>query len=315
MLIALACSLGGFPGAGPDALEAQRAGARGPPGKSSPSDTTRQEASAAARADSPRPRGVWDPNGHPFRTPAASTLEPVYRLAIVHTDLFEFEAGDLPIPGGSALDDGNMAIVELGDRFGFWIRRAPRSGFELAGAFHVGASSRFSLAGPNQDFLGIHYRAGFLLRARLGGIAARAELYHVSSHLGDEIHESSGRDPIETTREGLEVLLQAAPFRGAVLYGGPGVLLRSREFENLSVRVGAEWEGGGPEADVRPYFSGEGFLWAEHDWDPSLTLEAGAALGRIARIGVLFGTGPTRLEQFMGEGETLFGVSLSLRRG
>ncbi len=243
---------------------------------------------------------VFDKNGHPFRTPAGSPLDPIHRIAVVSTD----RAGERR----------TVAFADLGDRLGFWVRRDPTGTFELAGAVLGGAQSRFDLESPNNDFIEVHYRVGFQLRARIGSVAARAELYHVSSHLGDEVLVATGRAPISTSREGLDLLLQGSPIAGLVLYGGPGLVLRSTEgFRTLSVRGGADWESPRTRG-LRPYASADFFSWSELDWDPSISIEAGLALGTRTRLGFLAGTGPSRAEQFFRENERVFGLSVSYLR-
>ena len=256
--------------------------------------------SAAAAQVVDRVADVFDESGHPFRTPAGSPLDPVHRIAVVSAD----RAGERR----------TVAFADLGDRIGFWIHRNPSGQIELAGAVLGGALSRFDLESPNNDFIEVHYRVGFQLRARIGGLAARAEFYHVSSHLGDEFLIQSGREPISTSREGLDLLFQGSPVAGLVLYGGPGFVLRSTEsFKTLSARWGADWET--PRASgVRPYASADFFSWSELDWDPSIALEAGLALGRRVRLGVLAGFGPSRAEQFFREDESVVGLSVSYLR-
>jgi len=148
--------------------------------------------------------GIRDRNGHPFRTPAGSPLEPVHRLALLSATR-------------DSLRDG-IALADIGDRLGFWIRRDPDGEVEYAGAIHGGAFSRFDLRGPDQALIEVHYRIGVLLRARFGAVAARAELYHVSSHLGDEFLVDTGARPISTSREGLELMLQGSPVSGLNVY-------------------------------------------------------------------------------------------------
>ncbi len=246
------------------------------------------------------PASLADADGHPFRTPRSSAVEPVHRLAFV---LAERDA-----------DHRVEAIADIGDRLGFWIRRGDGGSLRLAGAVHAGALSRFDLESPNNNFLEVHYRVGFLLRAGYRRVAARAELYHVSSHLGDEIFEFGGRQPISTSREGFDLLFQAALFPGASAYAGGGVLLRStRDLRRLTFRSGFDWESTA-DSWARPYVAGEAFGWSEFDWDPIIALEAGVALGRGARLGLLTGFGPSRAEQFFGETETLFGLSVSYVR-
>ncbi|WP_419950978.1 DUF1207 domain-containing protein [Candidatus Palauibacter sp.] len=245
-------------------------------------------------------RRIRDPDGHPFRTPAGSPLEPAHRLGFFRADR-------------DSLRDG-IASADLGDRLTFWISRDPDGPVEYAGSIQGGAFSRFDLTGPDQTLIEVHYRIGVLFRARLGALAARAEFYHVSSHLGDEFLLDTGALPISTSREGIEVLVQGSPFSGLTVYGGPGVLLRtSRDFDAVSFRAGADWESSSV-ARARLYASADLFAWAELGWEPALAGEVGAAIGRGARLGLVLGLGPSRAEQFFRQSERLFGLSISYVR-
>ena len=254
----------------------------------------------SGQAGAPPGDRIRDPDGHPFRTLRGSPLEPVHRLAFFRAARDSLRSG--------------IASADLGDRFPFWIRRNPGGGAEVAGALHGGVFSRFDLAGPDQTLVEVHYRLGFLLRARLGAVAARAEVYHVSSHLGDEYLLDTGTQPISTSREGLEILLQGSPWPGLTVYGGAGTLLRtSQDFDRLSLRAGADWESSS-DAGARLYASVDVFGWAEVAWAPAVAAEFGAALGRGARLGVVVGAGPSRAEQFFRASERLLGVSISYLR-
>lgn len=244
---------------------------------------------------------IRDPGGYPFHTPTHSPLEPLIRLGIVHVS--------------RDTASGTVLLPDLGDRLSFWLHRAPAGDFELAGAVAGGVFSRFDLEGSDNEFIEAHYRVGFQLRARYRGLAARAELYHVSSHLGDEFLTRTGREPVSTSREGLELLIQGSPLSGLVVYGGPGVLIRSTEdFDSPSVRAGGMWSPGKENQSFAPYASGEIFAWSELDWDPVASLEAGIRFGRRARLGFTYGRGPSRAEQFFRENEELLGVAFSFLR-
>jgi hypothetical protein len=243
---------------------------------------------------------IRDPNGHPFRSLASSPLEPVHRLAPVHVSRGE--------------EEGWVALAELGDRLSFWIHRDAEGRFELAGALGIGAFSRFDLETTNNEFQEVHYRVGFMLRARYRGIAARADFYHISSHLGDEYLLRTGREPIDASREGIEILLQTAPHPWLLVYGGGGVLTRSTgSLRRLSARGGLELSP--PSSSrIRPYLSLEVYGWEEVDWEPLAAMEGGIAIGAHSRLGLLFSTGPSRADQFVHENETLFGLGYSFRR-
>lgn len=243
------------------------------------------------------------PEPFPFTPPLASPLEPHTRLAPVHVSRGERERW--------------VGLVDLGDRFPFWIHRpdsAAATGPRLAGSLAGGAFSRFDLEEHGNEFVEVHFRVGFRLRADLGGLEARGELYHVSSHLGDEFLERTGREPISTSREGVELLVAGRPAPTLRLYGGPGLLLRSTEDLGAgSLRAGLDWTPERPRwGAFRPYAAAELFGWAETGWEPTAAVEAGLAFGGGRyRLALLAGAGPTRAEQFLGEDETLWGASFS----
>lgn len=256
----------------------------------------------------------------PFVPPAASPLEPVTRLAPVR-----IRRGDR---------ERWVGLVDLGDRFPFWLRRPPcpgtatgggdgggpappvgraaRAGPALAASLAGGAFSRFDLESSQNDFIEVHFRVGLRLLARVGELEARAELYHVSSHLGDEYLLRTGRDPVSTSREGLELLVGGRPLYGLRLYGGAGLLVRSsREFQAASLRAGAEWAPEVRRGAFRPYVAAELFAWDEQDWSPAASAEAGLRFGGSYRVGLVAGAGPSRADQFFRENETLVGLSFS----
>jgi hypothetical protein len=140
------------------------------------------------------------------------------------------------------------------------------------------------------------------------------ELYHASAHLGDEFLLSSGLEPIDVSREALELLLETAPLPWLLVYGGGGVIVRSSDpLRRPSARAGFELTSA-PRSRTRLYLAAEAAGWAEQDWEPMVSAEAGVALGEHSRLGILFGTGPSRAEQFFRETETLVGVGFSFRR-
>ncbi|MFQ5888515.1 MAG: DUF1207 domain-containing protein [Gemmatimonadota bacterium] len=244
-----------------------------------------------------------DDTGFPFRTPAASATEPAVRLGPLHTS--------------RGNDDRWIAEVDLGERIPFWIRRDRASPFRLAGTVVGGMFSRFDLERSNNEFIEVHFRLALQLRARLGELAARAELYHASSHLGDEFLQRTGRESVSTSREGIELLLQGEGLPGLLVYAGPGVLLRrSESLDRLSARLGFEWRGrgirGGP---FLPFFAADAFLWEELGWNPIFASEAGLAFGGGRyRVAVVFGAGRSRAEQFFRESEVLAGILFTVVR-
>ena len=83
-------------------------------------------------------------------------------------------------------------------------------------------------------------------------------------------------------------------------------------YESPSLRLGADWDP--PGRRVRPYAAVDAFAWSELDWDPTVSGEAGAAIGRHVRIGLMLGFGPSRADQFFRDSETVYGLSISFHR-
>jgi len=242
----------------------------------------------------------------PFPAPVASPLEPRTRLAPVHVDR----------PGRNRW----VGLVNLGETLPFrLLRRAdpvPVSGpppTALWGEVAGGAFSRFDLEGHGNEFVEVDYRVSLRLRARWRGLEARMALYHVSSHLGDEFLERTGRSPISTSREGLELLAAVRPVPTLRIYGGPGLVLRSTAgLDPGTARLGAEWR---PEdrrwGPFRPYAAGELLLRDELGWEPTASTEAGLAFAGRYRLALMLGAGPSRAEQFFRRDEALWGLSFS----
>src|SRR5437588_3976782 len=79
--------------------------------------------------------------------------------------------------------------------------------------------SQFNLARPTADLMNTDYRVGLPVTYRRGGLTTRVQLYHQSSHLGDEYMVHANAQRVDLTFEAAELLLsqQLAAWR---LYGG-----------------------------------------------------------------------------------------------
>lgn len=237
------------------------------------------------------------PDGPAFHPPLASPLEPAFRLAPVRVDRGDTERW--------------VGLLDFGERFTTTVRSAdPEDGLRLDLAVSGGAFTRFDLETSSNEFVEAHFRGAVQGLARRGRLAARLELHHVSSHLGDEFLVRTGRQPISTSREGLELLLQADPAPELLVYAGGGALLRSTEdLEPLSVRGGLEWWMDGRGEGPTPYAAADVHAWEEVGWDPALTAEVGLATGGGRyRLALTAGAGPSRAEQFVREDETFWGL-------
>src|SRR2546430_341599 len=79
--------------------------------------------------------------------------------------------------------------------------------------------SQFNLARPTADLMNTDYRVGLPLTYRHAGLTTRVQLYHQSSHLGDEYMVHANAQRVDLTFEAAELLLseQLAAWR---VYGG-----------------------------------------------------------------------------------------------
>lgn len=255
---------------------------------------------AALGAAVPGAAAAQDPDGPAFHPPLASPLEPAFRLAPVRVDRGDTERW--------------VGLLDFGERFTATVRSPDREdGLRLDLAVSGGAFTRFDLETSSNEFVEAHFRGAVQGLARRGRLAARLELHHVSSHLGDEFLVRTGRQPISTSREGVELLMQADPVSELRVYAGGGVLLRSTEdLEPLSARGGLEWWTGGGGEGPAPYVAADVHAWEEVGWDPAVAAEVGLATGGGRyRLALTAGAGPSRAEQFVREDETFWGVVFS----
>jgi hypothetical protein len=92
-----------------------------------------------------------------------------------------------------------------------------------AGAWQVAIAaavfSQFNLARPTADLMNTDYRIGLPVTYRHAGLTTRLQLYHQSSHLGDEYMVHANAQRVDLTFEAAELLVaqQLAAWR---VYGG-----------------------------------------------------------------------------------------------
>ena len=109
--------------------------------------------------------------------------------------------------------------------------------------------SQFNLARPTADLMNTDYRVGLPVTYRRAGLTTRVQLYHQSSHLGDEYMIHANAQRVDLTFEAAELLVsqQIAAWR---VYGGgeyvfthspadlkPGLLHGGVEYRQRGVLV------------------------------------------------------------------------------
>jgi hypothetical protein len=157
------------------------------------------------------------------------------------------------------------------------------------------------------DLVTEDYLLGLFLGWRRGALSGLARLHHTSSHLGDEFALGGTVPRVNVSYETLDALLSwdlTSQFR---VYGGAGYLVR-RDPASLDpwwLQFGLEfrsrwraWE------TVRPVAAADVSSRQQNDWQPALSLRAGAqfdsvsVLGRSAQLLFEYYTGGSREGQF-----------------
>ncbi len=135
--------------------------------------------------------------------------------------------------------------------------------------------SRFDLS-KDWDMDGADYRFGFPFAYRLGDVALKFHVWHLTSHLGDEYmtrEQDRKRDSYHLDEAALGISWQAAPSVraygeiGYAFYVGPAT-------EEGRVQVGLEWTGE-RWGKMTPYAAADASTREEIDWDWNLTLQVG----------------------------------------
>ena len=168
--------------------------------------------------------------------------------ALPETDLFQPPLADPREPRATARylsynaenERYNAAAVSLGDTFPFANILRPDGGkYQLA--VEGGIFSLFNLDAESKDLQNADYLGGLALIYQRGPWAARARLYHQSSHLGDEfILNHPGFQRVNLSYEEINGLV-AYQWNGVRLYGGAGAIVRSEtDLDPFHIQGGLE---------------------------------------------------------------------------
>ena len=217
-------------------------------------------------------------------------------------------------------DTGDLRwLLEMGGRFGI-LRLDGRGGRAWQIDFTAGFRGQFDVD-HSQDNLGWDGIYGLALTGDLGGgWQILAGLHHVSSHVGDELRERTGRRRIGYTREELLLAVSRSLPSGLRLYASAG-------YDPTDVNNDFQQPGraqAGLEL-VRPlgpgrwqwYAAGDLTAFEEHDGDPGLALAAGWRIptgDRAWRLGIGVYDGPVPIGELTtdSEREVFAGVWLDL---
>lgn len=176
----------------------------------------------------PGRRWVFFPRGDVFLPPLADQKQPRFHTSWqrIRTDFGKF----------------TIASVGFGENFGLVRWRGRREGDGVQLGLSGAVFAIFDVHAASKDLLNADYIVGFPLSIRHGVWSARARIYHLSSHLGDEFLLFPQRlqvgSRINLSYEELE-LLASWEWKGLRAYGG-----RSRIFSSETPLGRERYQGG-----------------------------------------------------------------------
>ncbi len=166
------------------------------------------------------------PRVHYFEPLLADPLEPRMGIGLMQTNVFEravrgLERGqsfEFPDPEDASSDvnaaaaiGGSIPLLRLAD----WGEKGG-----IVASAQLGVFSRFRIEYPSRDDVGQDWFVGMPFEFRNNEWTGRFRIMHRSSHIGDELVETTGARRIEFGGEFADFLLGYAPVQGTRLYGG-----------------------------------------------------------------------------------------------
>ena len=267
-----------------------------------------------------------------FTALIADPLEPRFSAGILQTNLFEVapegreRVRPFFIPDPADADSDVDAVVAIGGTLPLWLVSGTPDGNGVLIGAQGAVFSRFRIEYPTREDVGQDWFVGMPIEIRRDKWTGRVRIMHRSSHLGDELVETTGASRIEVGGEFLD-FLGAYNFRPDTrVYGGAtwvfrsytdqtAVLLENGGDDRLAVQAGAETGG-------YPWLNGAlGWVAAADwrrtqrtDWDDSLALAGGLSARsneRSARVLFRYFAGASLLEQFFLTPENYWSIELS----
>ena len=266
-----------------------------------------------------------------FAPPIADPLEPRLGVGLLNTTLFrtapEGRERIRPffIPDPEDARNDVDAVTSIGGTLPLWHVSDKGNGNGVVIAAQGGVISRFRIEYPTREDVGQDWFVGMPIEMASGPWSGRFRVMHRSSHLGDELVETTGAARIEVGGEFLD-FLTAYTFRpGTRLYGGATwvfrsytdqtpILLSLDRSDRFSVQAGAEaatypWQNG----NLGVVAAADIHLAQRTDWDESIAAAAGLSARtktRAARFLVRYFTGASLLEQFFLTHEKYWSIEL-----
>jgi len=208
--------------------------------------------------------------------------------------------------------------MEVGGRFGLvrWEPKTP-GGRSWQISLDAGIDAQFD-SNHKLDNVGWDGDYGLTLTtASSGPIGWKLGVLHVSSHLGDEYAERTGRVRINYTREEVALgISRRLPHRlRAYAEAGVAYNTRAEDQEPWRVQGGLEYRGARRLLGDRfAFYAAADFQsWEERDWRLDTTLQAGiltTSAGKTWRLGAEYSDGRVPLGEFFWQSEARFSLGV-----
>ena len=221
--------------------------------------------------------------------------------------------------GDDQFGDEREADVTIGEDFPLLALR--RGAGPVTLGFGVQASGRFSLDDSKSALISNDWQVGFNIFADLSPWVIDLQLYHESSHLGDEYIKRFGARRLDWTREVVMVWLGYEAGRFRIMTSVGNALVDELDLSPWLASGGLDFRGPaffvlGQRAHLIAGVFGEGA--SETDWRLSTSLKAGIAfpgarVGRELRLSLIGHDGLSTQRQFFRNESRYIGVELEFQ--
>lgn len=266
-----------------------------------------------------------------FPSLLADPLEPHLGVGLLKTNLFvnapegkeRVRGFFLPDPDDSRFDVN--AVTSIGGTLPFWLLKqwSPTEGL-LFGAT-AGVIGRFRIEYPTREDVGQDWFVGMPIEYARGRWQGRFRIMHRSSHIGDELVETTGISRVESGGEFADFMAAFRLTPETRVYGGASWIFRSYTQE-LPALIALDRQDRtviqlGAETGWYPWLGGHGGIFAGVDWrtaertgwQSSLATAAGVNIRTATRSGRLvarYFTGVSLLDQFFLTKENYWSLEL-----
>lgn len=235
--------------------------------------------------------GIDFSSGQIFRPPMADPFEPASRIRF----------------GGGNLDFGLALPLTV------YTSESAASAWQIG--FLGGITARFGSERTTLFLKSADFHAGIPVSFRRRKWSARAEFYHVSSHLGGDYENLSGFQPFHYSREAVQGLVAYDAPHNLRIYGGPTLLVRTYpHVGRWAIQAGTEWF---PRSlsgrRWHTYLADDFQTRGEVKWQTSISVEPGLQFNTrkgepVARIEAWFYSGQAPFGELYLERERVVGA-------